>query len=61
MIEDFLKRVGDFAAGRLVVKIAPPLTPEQEEQKKKREGKAIVIMLIILAAMGYGLYRLFNL
>jgi hypothetical protein len=62
MIEDFLSRVGGFASGQYALPPpAAPLTPEQQEQKRKRESKAIVIMLIILAAIGYGLYKLFTL
>lgn len=61
MIEDFLKQIGDFASGKLVVRITPPNTPLTDEQKremKRKERKGWVILLVILAALGYGIYRL---
>jgi hypothetical protein len=56
MIEEFLKRVGDFATGRLVLKVAPPITPAQA---RKNNMAAIVGTLIGLAIVGLLAYFLY--
>jgi|SRR6185437_3555964 len=61
MIEDFLKQIGDFASGKLVVQVPcprAPLTPEEERAANKRAAKGWVVLILILGAVGYGIYWL---
>ncbi|MDR3715960.1 MAG: hypothetical protein P4L51_24395 [Puia sp.] len=56
MIEEFLKRVGDFASGRLILKVAPPITPGQARKNKIAAITGTLIGLAIVGLLAYFLY-----
>lgn len=53
MIEDLLKKVGDFAAGRLIVKEAPKLTPQQQKKNNAAVTVGLLIGVAITALLAY--------
>jgi hypothetical protein len=56
MIEDFLKKVGDFAAGKLVVKEALKLSPEQQKKNSRAATIGLLIGVIITALLAYFIF-----
>jgi len=53
MIEDFLKKVGDFAAGRLIVKEGPKISPAQQKKNNRAATLGLLVGMIITALIAY--------
>lgn len=53
MIEDFLKQIGEFASGRLVVKPPVPMTPEQAKNGNFRAIIFFVACIVFAAVVIY--------
>lgn len=55
MIEDFLKQIGEFASGRLIVKAAPPKLAAPEGGPRQSNSFKTFILLIVVLSMLCGL------